>query len=52
LVLRGLLGKILIISASMGLMVFGITEWLKYEWEDAPTRYPDGRVVHSDGRVE
>ena len=50
--LTGLLQKVLIIAASIGLMVFGATEWLRYEFANAPTRYPDGRLVHPDGRVE
>ena len=50
--LKGLLRKVMLIAASIGLMVFGVTEWLRYEWANAPTRYPDGRVVHPDGRTE
>ena len=56
---RSLLGLVLVVAGGMGAIVFGATEWLKYEWENAPTHYadgrveyPDGRVVHPDGRVE
>lgn len=50
-VLRGLLGKMLVIAGSIGLMVFAATEWLIYQWENAPTHYPDGRVLYPDGRL-
>ena len=46
------LRRVLVIALGVGAMMFAGTEWLKHELANAPTRYPDGRLVYPDGRVE